>query len=73
MFEFLKNNLLIICPNSYKKAILNYLSNNKKIFVLKFMTKEEYLKKIKFDYDIKAIHYLVKKGMKVALNCQRIF
>ena len=65
MFEFLKNNLLIICPNSYKKAILNYLSNNKKLFVLKFMTKEEYLKKIKFDYDIKAIHYLVRKGMKV--------
>ena len=65
MFEFLKNNLLIICPNSYKKAILNYLSNNKKLLVLKFMTMEEYIKKIKFDYDIKAIRYLVKKGMKV--------
>lgn len=65
MFEFLKNNLLIICPNSYKKAILNYLSNNKKLLVLKFMTMEEYIKKIKFDYDIKTINYLVKKGMKV--------
>ena len=65
MYDFLENNLLIICPNSYKRDILKYLTDNKKILNIKFMTIEEYIKKIKFDYDVKTIHYLVKKGMKV--------
>ena len=65
MFEFLCDNLLIICPNSYKLAILKYLNDNKLIFNIKFMTKEEYKKSIKFDYDIDAIHFLKNKNMKV--------
>ena len=65
MYEFLCNNLLIICPNSYKKGILKYLSDNKMLLNIKFMTLSEYKKKIKFDYDIKTINYLVKKGLKV--------
>ena len=65
MFDFLTDNLLIITPNSYKKAILKYLNDNKLIFNIKFMTKNEYLKCIKFDYGIDTVHYLVKKNMKV--------
>ncbi len=65
MFEFLEDNLLIVCPNSYKRAILEYLNNNKLILNIKFMTKNEFLKCSMFDYDIEAIHYLVNKGMKV--------
>ncbi len=65
MFKFLEDNLLIITPNSYKLAILKYLNDNKLIFNIKFMTKNEYLKSIKFDYGIDTIHYLVNKNMKV--------
>ena len=65
MFDFLEDNLLIICPNSYKLAILKYLSDYKLILNIKFMTMEEYKKSIQFDYGIEAIHYLKNKGMKV--------
>ena len=65
MFDFLEDNLLIVCPNSYKLAILKYLNDNKTILNIKFMTKSEYKKSIKFDYGIEAIHFLKNKGMKV--------
>ena len=65
MFDFLRDNLLIICPNSYKKEILTYLTEHKLILNIKFMTLDEYIKKIKFDYDYQTINYLVLKGMKV--------
>ena len=65
MLEFLEDNLLIITPNSYKQAILEYLNDNKMILNIKFMTKSEYLKCIKYDYNIEGVHYLVKKNMKV--------
>ena len=64
MFDFIEDNLLIICPDSYKLAILNYLEKNNKIVNVKFMSLNEYKKSIIFDYDQKTIHYLVKKGMK---------
>lgn len=64
MFNFLKNNLLIICPNSYKLAILKYLESNKKLLNIKFMTLNEYKKCRLFDYDINTIHYLVNKNIK---------
>ena len=64
MFSFLEDNLLIICPNSYKKAILEHLENNKKILNIKFMTINEYQRSMLFDYDEKTVHYLVKKGLK---------
>ena len=64
-FDFLENNLLIITPSSYKKEILKYLTDNNLILNIKFMSMNEYLKKIFFDYDEMTIHYLVKKGMKV--------
>lgn len=65
MYNFLKNNLLIICPNSYKMAILKYLTDNKLLLNIKFMTIEEYRKSFYFDYDVNTIHYLVSKDMKV--------
>ena len=65
MFDFLEDNLLIITPNSYKLAILKYLNDNKLIMNIKFMTKTEYKKSIKFDYGIDAIHFLKNKDMKV--------
>ena len=49
MFDFLSDNLLIICPNSYKLAILDYLNENKKIVNIKFMTLNEYKKSVDED------------------------
>ncbi len=65
-YSFLRNNLLIVCPNSYKEEILKYLEINKKIYNIKFMTLNEYQKHLLFDYDEKTIHYLVLKGLKVS-------
>ena len=64
-FEFINNNQLIICPNSYKLAILKYLEDNNKILNIKFMNLNEYKKHLLFDYDEKTIHYLVNKNIKV--------
>ena len=63
-YDFLEDNLLIICPNDYKMAILEYLTKERKVINIKFMTINEYVKKVKFDYDENSIHYLIKKGMK---------
>ena len=64
MFDFLEDNLLIICPNSYKLAILKYLGDNKLLFNIKFMSFDEYKKGACFDYDVNTIHYLVQKNIK---------
>ena len=64
MFDFLTDNLLIVCPNSYKIAILKYMEKNKLILNIKFMIIDEYKKHSMFDYDVNTIHYLVNKGIK---------
>lgn len=64
-YQFLEDNLLIVCPNSYKKTILKFLSDNKKMYCVKFMTMEEYKRNFYFDYDENAVNYLSKKGMKI--------
>ena len=48
MFDFLEDNLLIICPSSYKLAILKYLNDHNLILNIKFVTKSEYKKYVKF-------------------------
>ena len=42
--EKLENNILVICPNEQKLKILNQLQQESKLYNIKFMTKEEYLK-----------------------------
>ena len=66
VMDFIKDNMLIICPNNYKKKLLELFYEEKKLFNIKFMSLEEYKKNYLFDYDIKTIYYLVKKySMKV--------
>lgn len=58
---------LIICPNSYKKAILSEMNKNKHLYNVSFMSLSEYLKKYLFDYNVKTIYYLTSKyKMKVS-------
>ncbi len=63
--DFLEDNTLIICPNSYKENILTYLSSHKRIINIKFMTMEEYIKNYCFDYDEKTLFYLSDNQRKV--------
>jgi len=57
-FNDLDHNLLI-CPDGVKRNILNALYHQKKIIDVKFLTKSEFLRKKYFDYDEKAIKYLI--------------
>ena len=59
--EKLENNMLVICPNEQKVKILNHLQQETKLYNIKFMTKEEYLRNYFFSYQDKAILYLMKK------------
>ena len=61
MLEELKDETLIICPNSYKNEILEFLTNNKLIINIKIMSFNEYKRNYYFDYDIKTIKYLYDK------------
>ncbi len=56
-----QDNSLIICPNSVKMQILNNLMTEKKLYNLKFMTKEEFKSNYFFSYDEKALFYLMHK------------
>lgn len=67
-----KDNLLIIAPIEYKNKILAFLSENKIIHNIKFMALNEYQKNYYFDYDYKAIKYLMEKYNLSVLNAKEI-
>ena len=56
-----QDNTLIICPNATKLKILNEQIEEKTLYNIKFMTKEEFKNNYFFLYDEKAIFYLMKK------------
>ena len=55
------NNSLIVCPKSYSRQLLQSISDSKVIIDVKFMDLNEYKRNYYFDYDVKAIKYLVDK------------
>lgn len=61
MNEFKDKDLLIVCPNAEKVKILDHISQDKNLYNIKFMTKEEYKHNYYFSYDEKALHYLLTK------------
>jgi len=61
VIDFIKDNMLIICPNNYKKYLLELFYNEHRLVNVKFMSLEEYKKNYLFDYDVLTIHYLVSK------------
>ena len=56
--KYLNEQVIFIMPHSIKKQMLK---NIKKLSDIKIYTKEDIKKKILFDYDEKAIHYLMMK------------
>lgn len=61
MNEFKDKDLLIVCPNAEKVKILDHISQDKTLYNIKIMTKEEYKHNYYFSYDEKALHYLLTK------------
>lgn len=61
MNEYMKDNLLIICPNEEKIKILEHLSKEDKLYDIKFMTKEEFKNNYYFNYNENTLYYLLNK------------
>lgn len=62
IFESLKDNSLIITKEENKEYLLNEINHHiKNKLSLKFMTKEEFLKHLFFDYNDETIIYLMNK------------
>lgn len=61
MLDIKEDNLLIICPNEEKIKILDNLKEDKTLYNIKFMTREQYRQNYFFSYDEKALIYLMKK------------
>ena len=57
----IKNNTLLIIPSHLKDDILLQLSSNNILKNIKLMTMDEFIKNYLFDYDKKAIYYIVNK------------
>ncbi len=72
MLNEIKNNTLIICPDSYKKKLLASFYNEKKIVSASFLSLEEYKKNYYFDYDYRAIKYLCDKYSLSVNNAKEI-
>ncbi len=68
----MENKTLIVCSNEYKKSILARFYNEKKIMNVSFLTLEEYKKNYFFDYDYKAIKYLVDNYKLSVKNAKEI-
>ena len=61
MNKYIKDNLLIICPNEEKIKILDNLNKEDKLYDIKFMTKEEFKNNYYFSYNEKTLYYLLTK------------
>ena len=61
--KILSDNTIIICNSNIKRKILDYLNTIPDLYSINFMSMSEVKKRLFFDYDKKAIHYLMKKNM----------
>ena len=66
--EEITENTIIICENSYKKAILNYIASKNVFCHVKFFTKKEFWQEYLFKFDENALYYLVSKyNLKISI------
>lgn len=52
---------IIVCPNEEKIKLLKELNHSKSLHSIKFMNKNEFLRRYYFDYGVEAIFYLMEK------------
>ena len=56
-----KDNLVLVIPNNIKNSLIEKVRSENKLLDITFITKNEFIKKVTFDYDNKAIYYLMNK------------
>lgn len=56
-----KDNTLLIVPNKIKENIIQEIREKNPLLDITFITKNEFIKKVTFDYDNKTIYYLMNK------------
>ena len=56
-----KKNLLIVCPNSVRMRVLEYLTEHKMLCNVKFITKQELFDKLTFKISDDALYYIMNK------------
>lgn len=57
----LKDNTLLIVPSGIKEDVIENVRENNPLLDITFITKEEFIKKVTFDYNNQAIYYLMNK------------
>ena len=56
-----KDNLVLIIPSNIKNSLIERVRKENKLLDITFITKNEFIKKVTFDYDNRAIYYLMNK------------
>ena len=59
--DLLENNCILIVPNNLKNNLLKDISHSSKLLNVKFMSREEFIINNTFDYDERAVLYLMDK------------
>lgn len=54
-YNFLKDNIIVVCSHSIKLNIINYCIKNKLLFNIKYMTLNELINSLTYSYDEKTI------------------
>ena len=57
-YNILKQDTLVVTP--FKHNFLSYMEKNKLLLNIKFMTLDEFIKTVFFDYDEQTIYYIMK-------------
>ena len=57
----LEDNSILVIPNNIKDKILDYINSNKLLLNIKSISFDDIKKGILYDYDNKAIYYLMKE------------
>lgn len=57
----IKDNSIVICPNSIKKDLLKLIEDSSRAIYIKLLNKSDVIKGIYFDYDYNALYHLHKQ------------
>ena len=61
--DYIEDNTILVIPSSIKEEVIINITKNKPLTNIKYISLEELRKKVIFDYDEKAIFYLMNKFM----------
>ena len=59
-YDFLKNDIVIVCTNFMKRKVINYTIQEKKLFNIKYMTLNDLIDTLTFKMDNKTLWYVMK-------------